>query len=334
MGVPRQGSARAQTALDVLTAVDEALATRRFVAPPSLPTGFSPLDGHLAGGLRPGDLMVIGALQGVGKTTFALQIARNVVASAAGAALYASFEHDDLALLERILVMEAWLAVGHAAPPLQHLRRRIESRSSGAGSLADVVGDMPGIEPALEALRRYGERLQFSRARGGVTGVDDLAALAKHAPVPPVVFVDYLQKLHAGDGVSEEVQVRKVACALKDLALELSVPVVAVTALDRLGHDERRARARHLKGSVTLAYEADAVLIINEKQQIVARDHLMYGVGNLERFRDFVVCSLEKNRSGRAAIDLEFEKRFEHGCFEATGSVVSENLIGDRIHVE
>ena len=43
-----------------------------------LPLGFSPLDDLLNGGLRPGELMIIGGAAGVGKTIFGLQLARNV----------------------------------------------------------------------------------------------------------------------------------------------------------------------------------------------------------------------------------------------------------------
>ena len=52
----------------------------------------------------------------------------------------------------------------------------------------------------------------------------------------------------------------------------------------------------------------------------MARHHLVYDVGNAERFRNWAVMSIEKNRTGLDQIDLEFRKRFEQGRFEPEGS--------------
>ena len=65
-----------------------------------IPTGFSPLDEILNGGLRPGELLVIGGPFGVGKTIWGLQAARNaVVADPANHALIVCYEHDRTHLL-------------------------------------------------------------------------------------------------------------------------------------------------------------------------------------------------------------------------------------------
>ena len=49
----------------------------------AIPTGFSPLDTYLHGGVRAGELLLVGGAQGVGKSTWALQLARHVAAGAA-----------------------------------------------------------------------------------------------------------------------------------------------------------------------------------------------------------------------------------------------------------
>ena len=98
--------------------------------------------------------------------------------------------------------------------------------------------------------------------------------------------------------------------------------MLAIVAADREGLAAgRRLRVHHLRGSSALAYEADIVLMINDKYDVVARHHLVYDVGNAERFRNFAVMSIEKNRSGLDRIDLEFRKRFEQGRFETEGRV-------------
>lgn len=333
-GIPAQtrtsGTSRSLT--EVIESAGQVLhRTGRLGAVPS-PTGFSPLDTHLGGGLRAGELAVVAGMQGLGKTTFTLQMARNVVA-AGGSALYACFEHDEHALLERLLVLEAGLVARADAPTLTQVRRRLTEGTNL--DLVALLADLPGMLDALERLMSYGSRMQLLRARGDTTSVAQLAvAVRELSPARPVLFVDYLQKVADDQGLDEETHVSRVARGLKDLALDLEVPVVAIAAMERQGADVRRMRLRHLKGSVTVAYEADVVLVLNAKDQIVARDHLMFGTDNLERFREQVVCSVEKNRSGETGVDMEFHKELAFGRFDARGALVAEHLVDDRVHVE
>jgi replicative DNA helicase len=123
--------------------------------------------------------------------------------------------------------------------------------------------------------------------------------------------------------------------ALKDLSLAMQVPVFAIVAADKEGLVAgKRLRIGQLRGSSALAYEPDVVLIINDKFDVVARHHLVYDVGNAERFRNWVVLSIEKNRGGMDKIDLEFRKRFEQSRFEVGGQAVEEQLVDERVFVE
>ena len=98
---------------------------------------------------------------------------------------------------------------------------------------------------------------------------------------------------------SEEERVTIVVERLKDLALDLGVPVLAIVAADKGSLVAgKRMRVHDLRGSSALAYEADVVLILNDKYDIVAKHHLVYHLGNAERFRHWVVMSIEKNRNG------------------------------------
>ena len=110
------------------------------------------------------------------------------------------------------------------------------------------------------------------------------------------------------------------------------MPVVAIVAADKSSLVAgRRMRVNDLRGSSALAYEADVVLILNDKYDIVAKHHLVYHLGNAERFRHWVVMSIEKNRNGADHLELEFQKRFEQGRFEPEGRVVEEQLIEERV---
>ena len=93
-------------------------------------------------------------------------------------------------------------------------------------------------------------------------------------------------------------------------------------------------RVNHIRGSSALAYEADTVLMLNNKFDVVARHHLVYDSGNVERFRHWAVLTVEKNRSGLTGVDMEFAKRFEQSRFETHGQLVREKLVDERVFIE
>lgn len=160
----------------------------------------------------------------------------------------------------------------------------------------------------------------------------------------PFVIVDYLQKVKPAPPsaerrqtalLSEDDRITEVVEALKDMALDLSVDVLALVAVDKSGlAAARRTRSQDLRGSSALAHEADIVLILNNKFDVVARHHLMFNTANAEQFHHWVVMSIEKNRSGVDNVDLEFRKRFEHNRFDTDGGRVEEELVDDRIFRE
>src|SRR3712207_3876241 len=90
----------------VMRDADTLLAAGRRATAWAWPTGFPVLDTYLGGGIRAGELCLLGGPQGLGKTTFALQIARNVARSGGSCAML-SYEHDATTLLERLVALEA-----------------------------------------------------------------------------------------------------------------------------------------------------------------------------------------------------------------------------------
>jgi replicative DNA helicase len=76
------------------------------------------------------------------------------------------------------------------------------------------------------------------------------------------------------------------------------------------------------------------VLILATKADIVARHHLVYGAGNAERYKEWSVLTVEKNRSGSGGAEIEFKKRFDQGRFDINGQVVAEKLVDERVFTE
>jgi len=310
---------------------DASLRAGRQVTATTWPTGFVPLDGQLGGGLRAGELALLGGPQGLGKTTWAVQAAREVV-RAGGRVVYFSFEHERLSFLERLVALAAFEVEGLEAPTTRRLRDRFQRAATkgAAGGLGDVLAGMPGAPEALKELAELGERFYVHESSGRSTTVNMMRSVLDGLPPgpPPVVVVDYLQKVPAAQG-------EEVAEELKDLALEKGVSVLAVVAAEKAGlAPGHRLRVHEFRGSSALAYEPDVVLILNEKYDAVARHHLVYGVGAAERFREWVILTIEKNRGGTDKIDLEFRKQFAHARFDPEGQMVAEQLIDERLHID
>jgi replicative DNA helicase len=303
------------------------------------PTGFDILDQHLSGGFRSGELVLLGGPQGLGKTTWVLQVARNV-ARAGRSVVFFSYEHDLQTLLIRLVALEAGLLGGSEAPGMNRIRQTFEAADGLTGSLTERLSNTDGGAKAVEIVHEYADRLILHRSTGSSTGVEAIKAAIEKVQADtgqvPLIIVDYLQKVHVpGGDLEEQERVTTIVEGVKDLALEHDAPVLAVVASDKEGLNVgKRMRVNNLRGSSALAYEADTVLLLNNKYDVVARHHLIYNIGNAERFRQWAVLTVEKNRSGRTGMDLEFLKRFDQSRFESDGRLVSEQLVDERIFVE
>jgi replicative DNA helicase len=337
-------SLRPRSAMEVLNGLSEKVSQGAMAEYQPIPLGLSPLDRTLGGGIRSGELMLIGGAQGTGKTTMSLQIARNIAQSGQANALYICFEHDEEYLLNRLMSMESALA-GPMPPDstksirIQDVRREVLGTwmAQGGNDKPDLRGN-PRLRPALDRIARYGQGLYLLRGSHAHTNAANLRTMIESyraaAPTRPlVVFIDYLQRVPAvPDPPTETERVTNVVAALKDLALGLGVAVVCVVAADKEGLKAARLRNHHLRGSSALNYESDVILILNEKYHIVAKVNIEFNPHQAQRFRDWTILTVEKNRSGRDAVDLEFEKHFDFSCFDPEGRQVQEKLIEERLY--
>ncbi len=318
-----------------------------------LPLGFSPLDDLLNGGLRPGELMIVGGAAGVGKTIFGLQLARNVaLRQAAGApsngvyqggAMYVCFEHDQTHLTQRLLCLEsAELGQGEDALTMAKLAKLAAAAggTNGAGvGLISLLRRDPKYAAAVESLERYAERLYLVKASGRHSTLDRIAdaavTLARRSPASLLV-VDYLQKIPVDSAILEQETEATtfLAQGLKDLALETGLRIMAIAALDREGLQHKRMRFSDLRGSSALQYEADVGLIFNNKYDIVSREHLVYNERQAPDLQRWLVMTVEKNRAGRARVDMEFALDAAHFRLISKGGYVRERLIDDRLTLE
>ena len=320
-----------------LDRTEERMHGGRHAAARLWPTGFGGLDPVIGGGLRAGSLVLLAGPQGLGKTTFALQVSRTV-ARTGRPVLYFSYEHEAEDLVQKLMAMEAGEKDDSHQVRLTAFREAFDD--TGAASFEDRLDGVPGALRALAEVRAYADLLFVHRSTGSRTDLAEMRArieeVREATGATPMVVVDYLQKVLVPGGPVDEVErSTTIVEGLKDLAIDLAAPVLAVVAAEKHAlRSGTRMRTHHLRGSSALAYEADLILVLSNKFDVVARHHLTYNLGNAERFRQWAVLSVEKNRFGPDGVDLEYRKRFEQGRFEAEGREVTEQLIDDRIFVE
>ncbi len=338
------GSMAPRSALDVLADIRSKVASGELADYEPIPLGFAPLDRMLGGGLRPGELMLIGGAQGTGKTTMALQMARNIAAAGQAYVLYVNFEHDDADMLNRLIAMES--ALPHlpntkpstGAVKIQDVRAEVIRSWARAGDEPADLAASPRLKPAIERIARYGSNLFLLRGSASSSTIENLRELIdmhrrRSGERRLVMIVDYLQKVpQIPEPPSESEKVTYVVNGLKDIALTEKIPTIAIVAADKEGLKAARLRNHHLRGSSAINYEADMILILNEKYQIVAKVNIEFNPYQAQRFRDWIIASVEKNRSGVDNVDVEYHKHFEFSCFDPTGRPVQEKLIEERLY--
>src|SRR5690606_21869572 len=155
-------------------------------------------------------------------------------------------------------------------------------RDGGAGSLQSILRENPKTAPALARMARYADRMILVKASPAVTtlrAIKEMTARLCDATGGNVtVFVDYLQKIavHPERPRDETDKVTMIVEGLKESALPLDGPVWLIVAADRGGLKSERIHRFHLRGSSALDYESDIAVIMNNKYQIMSKDHVTF----------------------------------------------------------
>ena len=292
-----------------------------------IPTGFSPLDEVLGGGLRAEDLVILGGPQGVGKTIMALQMAACIARQGDARALVVCYEHSQVYLLHRLLCLES------IDPERESPRGlTLEGIQEIVTGHEDFVGDQPSL-PGLQAVLRvspaaraawgritsYWERLLLATGDTLKTTLEVLETYIRWARTrgPEVVlFVDYLQKvpfpaIWGGAPLEEDERISRITAGLKYLAMVYGLPVVAVGAADTEGLKADRVRLRDMWGPSIVSYECDMALMLNPLEGSDRR---------AESQR--VVVSVDKNRHGPEGVEMAFTLHGPYFAFDPRGRLL------------
>jgi replicative DNA helicase len=228
-----------------------------------IPTGFTDLDAFTHG-LHPGQLIIVAARPAVGKSTFALDIARAAAIKHKKATIFFSLEMGRAEIAMRMLSAESSIY-------LQSMRKGNVSEADWTrlaavrGKINDAplyIDDSPNM--SLVEIRAKCRRL------------------AQQVDLKMVV-IDYIQLMSSGKKVeSRQQEVSEFSRALKLLAKELGIPVVALSQLNRQAEQakDKRPELSHLRESGSLEQDADVVVLLH-REGIFERDHPRAGEADL-----------------------------------------------------
>lgn len=246
-----------------------------------IPTGFSALDNKLAG-LHKSNLVILAARPGVGKTTFALNIALHAALKEKKPVGFFSLEMSKEELVDRLLVghadIDAWrLKTGKLSD--EDTKKLV----SAMGELSEAqiyIDDTPGL--SILEMRTKARKLKAEK------GLD-------------LLVVDYLQLANGGKRFESRVQeVSYISQGLKNLARELQIPVLSLSQLSRAveQRSDKKPQLADLRESGAIEQDADVVMFIYAEEDT---DDL------LDASQRMVKVSVAKHRAGATGeIDLLF----------------------------
>ncbi len=281
---------------------------------PGVPSGYPSLD-EITSGWQPVDLIILAARPSMGKTAFALNMARNIAIGQKKAVAFFSLEMNAEQLVKRILSRETFI-------PAEKFR---------TGKFTEAEQKILEEKTRMLAANPY---LYINDS--SMLSIFDLRAQARRMKQKyniEIIIIDYLQLMHASDKSkpgNREQEISTISRNLKALAKELNIPIIALSQLSRkvedraTGTGHKRPMLSDLRESGAIEQDADIVAFIYrpEYYNITEWDDAENSPAEGE-----VELNIAKHRNGKTArIYFRFKKEF--GLIEerdAMSSVIGED---------
>lgn len=246
-------------------------------------SGYTDLDEMLTG-FHESELIIIAARPAMGKTSFALNIMNNIALKESKPALFFSLEMPATQLAMRMLCVEAMVdsqrvRTGHIN---QEEMKKLYNTSSVLARSPVYIDDTPSMN--ILEMRAKCRRMAQKHKLGAV-------------------IVDYLQLITSPSRVDRHLQIAEISRLLKQLARELSVPVIALSQLSRAveSRSDQMPTLSDLRESGSIEQDADVVMFIYREEK-VKKDTERKGIA------DIVVA---KQRNGPiGTISLKFWEKY------------------------
>ncbi len=256
-----------------------------------VPSGFTDLDERTAG-FQPGELTVLAARPAMGKTSFALSIARSAAVTYGYPVLLFSLEMSSEQLAERMLCSEA--KVDSTALRRGMLQRQdLTNMTYAADTLSKapvMIDDTPGLNlrELRSSVRRFcSDKELFKDKKFGL------------------IMIDYLQLMQGSSkgNQSREQEISEISRGLKALSKEVGCPIIALSQLNRSleSRPDKRPMPSDLRESGAIEQDADLIMFIY-------RDVIYNKDTELPNVAEIIIG---KNRHGAmGTVDTHFEGRY------------------------
>jgi replicative DNA helicase len=247
-----------------------------------LPTGYVDLD-NLLGGLQKSDLVVLAARPSMGKTSLALDIMRNVAVNAKVPVGIFSLEMSKDQLVDRLLSSQSdvnlWkIRTGHLnEDDFDQIGKAMGELSESPIFIDDAAGSN------IMEIRTKARRLQSEHGVG-------------------LIVVDYLQLMEGRNQENRVQEVSEISRALKLLARELNVPVLALSQLSRgvESRPDKIPQLADLRESGSIEQDADVVMFIYREEMYKGKDSKRPHIAEIH---------IKKHRNGPTGqVDLYFDQ--------------------------
>ncbi|MBK8054037.1 MAG: replicative DNA helicase [Saprospiraceae bacterium] len=274
-------------------------------------TGFLELD-KMTNGWQSSDLIIMAARPGMGKTAFTLSLTKNAAESGKGVAFF-SLEMANVQLVQRLISMEAEINSSKLRNGQleEYEWRKLHAAVDKLSTLPIFIDDTPGLN--IFELRAKCRRLKQNH---------DIS----------MIVIDYLQLMAGAPNDkrgNREQEISSISRALKGLAKELHVPVIALSQLSRAVESrggEKRPQLSDLRESGAIEQDADIVSFIYRP------GYYGVGEGDLDTPSDLSEIIIAKHRNGGlGTVNLRFVPHFVK--FEDPGSAGFSNDLNDVFNV-
>jgi len=269
-----------------ITAHKELEALIKGDKPPGVMSGYTDLD-NITHGWQKSDLIIIAGRPAMGKTAFALSVARNV-ANLHSVAIF-SLEMSDVQLAKRLISAEAQVEGDklRSGNIREDEIKRLNDANNKLGELRMFIDDTPAI--SIFELRAKCRRLKMKHDIG-------------------LVLIDYLQLMTGEKTNNREQEISTISRNLKAIAKEINVPVIALSQLSRKVEErsDKRPLLSDLRESGAIEQDADLVMFLYRAEY--------YGItedANGNNVVGLAEVNIAKHRNGKTGkVMLEFEDKY------------------------
>ena len=276
---------------------------------------FPELDRQYLSGLHKGDLVLLAARPGVGKSSMALNIAQEAAAKKEKVVAMFSLEMPKEQLVQRLLCTEAHVNNGMVRKGMAS-KQDLRELSKAVNSLAHAelyINDTMKI--SVSEIRSQCRKLKLDK------GLD-------------LIVIDYIQLMQSTPGKrveNRQLEVAEISRSLKAMAKELDVPVLALSQLSRMAEQKNeKPNLSHLRESGALEQDADVVILLHRPPHKGEDDEEFSEEASMKQYKNSeeIEVIVAKHRNGPAGeLKMNFIKEYTLFTDFAQGWVGKEEMI-------